>query len=248
MKKRHAVLTISVTLGALAAGVVACESEPSSTFDEKGGDASFEQAPSLSFDSGDQGDAGSVDCNPRLPTTFAPTWKPPTRAAGACSTSQMGAYIDACLSNPTDEAACKTWRDANAACTSCLEPAGNTGPIEQHLERAYATLNIAGCLSLLRNERDAGQCPSTYAASFECQRVSCDNCFSTPGANFEVDFRACQAEAKTTGCTRYANAVQPSCGPGYAGTDGGAFGCFPKSANEPAKDHFVRVMALFCGE
>lgn len=252
MQKGRAFFTFG-SIVALFAFAVACESESSSVFNENedaGSDFGADTGPGFNVDSQttQQDVEIPVSCTPSLPATFKPMWKVPTKAA-VCSLKELGDYFDACLTPHAPDAGdpCKTWTDAHATCAVCIEPTDNTGPIQWHRDRFYYTLNIAGCLALERNEPDEGQCPAAYAATIQCQRASCDGCFSADGATFS-DFQKCQTSARASACAGYEGIRGTTCGTTYNDPDGGAYDCFPRSKDEQQKDHFVRVKAIFCGQ
>jgi hypothetical protein len=249
MQKGRAFVSVALSAGSFALAAAACDGEPSSTFNTNEDSGFVSPGPGFDIDGGSMGNdaTGPVNCAPSLPATFAPVWKPPTKAT-ACSPDELGEYFDACLSNAKSDAGdpCKAWTEAHAQCAACIEPTDNSGAIQWHRERYYYTLNVAGCLALERSEPNEGQCPATYAASIQCQRESCGDCFQTPNATF-ADFQRCQASAKASACASRAAKVAEVCGTNYTDPDGGAFDCFPKSKNEAPKDHFVRVEGIFCG-
>jgi hypothetical protein len=226
--------------------MLACGDESSSTFRENGADAKVDGGPSFDIDAQDPGDSAvAVSCTPALPSTFTPNWIAPTKSA-ACSAGDLSDYFDRCLAS-ADAGSCQGWRADHAACTQCIEPANNSGPIQIYADRKFLALNIAGCLALTRDGgTTSDQCPPAYSASVECQRQSCLGCFSAQGATI-TDFQTCQANAKTMGCATYEGAVGPKCGQGFTSPDGGSGSCFRQSESESQKTHFTRVMGLSCG-
>jgi hypothetical protein len=250
MQKGRAFLAVGLVTCTLAMAVVACESDSSSNFDESEKDGGvIDTGPGFNIDRDTPGkDAtGPVNCTPQMPATFSPTWKAPTRTPNACATQDLADYYDACLTNHGPDAGdpCKVWRDAHDACTKCIEPEDKSGPVQWHRDRYYYTLNVAGCLSLLRDEPNEGQCPATYSASIQCQRASCDSCFETQGATFS-DFQTCQKGAKATACGTYESKIAQVCGTTYNDPDGGAYDCFQQNG-DTAKSLFARVEGIFCG-
>lgn len=250
MHKGRAFLSVSLTVGLFALAVAACESEPSSSFNENEKDGGFtDTGPGFNTDGNATGkDAvGPVSCNPSLPASFKPVWNAPKKST-ACSLEELGGYFDACLTNQGPDAGnpCKTWTDAHASCAACIEPSDNSGPIQWHRDRFYYTLNVAGCLAISRGEMDEGQCPATYAASIQCQRDSCNDCFRVEGATFP-DFQKCQGSAKASACAGYEGKIGQVCGTTYNDPDGGAYDCFRQSQDANQKEHFVRVEGIFCG-
>ncbi len=249
MQKGRAFLSVGLTVGLLALAVAACESETGSSFDETEQDAgSTDTGPGFNTDgsSNDQDGRGPIECSPSLPNSFSPNWKPPTKSS-ACSQAELGEYFDACLTSHGPDAGdpCKTWTDAHASCAACIEPADNSGPIQWHRDRFYYTLNVAGCLAISRDEMNPGQCPATYAASIQCQRDSCSDCFLIDNATFP-DFQKCQGSAKASACASYESKISEICGTTYNDPDGGAYDCFRQSSDADQKQHFVRVEGIFC--
>jgi hypothetical protein len=251
MQKGRAFLWMGVSVNVVALAVIACSDDSSSEFQETSADAGGSQDAGTGFivDSSSAADgAASASCNPALPDGFAPTWNPPKKSA-ACSAAQLGEYYEACLTTHAADAGdpCKTWTDANASCAQCVEPADGSGPIQWHRDRYYFTLNVAGCLAIQRSELGAGQCPAAYSAAIECERASCDGCFSAANATFG-DFQVCQKAAKANTCTSYEGKVSDACGAGYSTPDGGtSYECFRQPGDANQKDHFVRVEGIFCG-
>ena len=251
MLKGRAFLFAALTAGVFAFAASACESESGSGFTEGSEDAGApgDTGPGFNID----GNANLEDsrpplvCTPQLPATFAPAWIPPTKTA-ACTPALLEEYYDTCLANagaPDAGATCDAWLAANKACGDCIEPDDNSGPIQWHRGRDYYTLNVAGCLAIERGEMADDQCPAVYNASFQCQRESCKGCQFTTQAEFE-QFSKCQGDARTSGCKTYHDKVNPTCGAGFTGPDGGAYSCF-RPANEGQRSHFIRVEGIFCG-
>jgi hypothetical protein len=249
MQKGRAFLAVGVLVGVFSVAMVACDDDSSSTFNPGDEDAGAgDSGPGFKTDGDTTGtDAkGPIDCTPSMPATFTPVWKAPTKS-NACSQQELGEYFDACLTNHGPDAGdpCKDWRDAHDACTKCIEPEDKSGPVQWHRDRYYYTLNVAGCLSLLRNEPNEGQCAATYAASIQCQRDSCDGCFQSGNATF-ADFQNCQKSAKASACATYEGKIGQVCGTTYNDPDGGAIECFMASG-ENARSLYTRVEGIFCG-
>lgn len=248
MQKCLAFLSIALTAGGIALAGVACDDAPSSQFVDAVQDSGSSTDAGFGFTDGPTlGDSEApVDCSPSLPATFAPAWKPPTKAA-ACDQGELADYYDRCVKATGVDAGadCKAWLSAHGGCSSCLEPKDNNGPIQFYRDRFYYTLNVSGCLSLLRNEPGDGTCPAAYSASIQCQRESCDGCVIQDGAQF-ADFQRCQQSAKTTGCKTYEDKIGQLCDPTFNDPDGGAYACF-RPSGEDERTHFLRVEGIFCG-
>lgn len=251
MSKRLAVVSGALSVTVFIISVVACSSDnESNTFTENPEDASFDQGKGFNTDGNTTGQdvVGPVTCSPSLPSTFKPEWKPPTKAS-ACSSADVAGYYDACLGNisvPDAGGICTQWKADHKQCGDCIETDANNGPIQFYRNRLYYVLNVAGCLSIERNEPEAGKCAATYSDSIECQRASCNDCLLQDGAQFSA-FQDCQKKAKETACNGYEGKRGTACGTTYNDPDGGAWDCF-KHGTEDQKVHFSRVITLFCGQ
>lgn len=250
MSNSRIALSIAVSAASLAVLAIACDdSSPPSSFDDGPADTSTPDTGSFSTDSGSSDGNVAVSCSPALPDGFTPTWIAPTKSS-ACSSAQLGEYYDLCLADIGEEdagAACEAWEAANTACTSCIAPSNNSGPIQWHEGSGYSfyTLNVAGCLALERAETAPNQCPAAYAGAIQCQRDACAACLAEPNATFE-DFQSCQATSKGAVCSELGAKVTEVCGPTYNAPGGGAYDCF-RPSGEDARTHFVRVEGIFCG-
>lgn len=204
---------------------------------------------------GEAGEAGGgPQCQtPTIPADFAATWKAPTKNASACTSAQIDAYYDACLKDLNDKATCETFRTnaANTTCVSCAEATDASGPIQfrsiNSSERAYYTLNIAGCIAAQQapDGQDDQGCGAKYNAAIQCRRDSCQQCLQT-GGTFG-NFTYCQnLVAKQGLCASLASAYGTAC-PGTSTTEPTSE-CFPKqSGAEDQKVYTARVIALTCG-
>lgn len=242
MHRAKAFVLIAGALSILTAGVIACSEEEGSEFKETQEDAGPDgEVPGFVLDDGATPPPLPVDCNPNLPTQFEAEWIPPTVVAGACDSAELGEFYDLCFAG-SDAGSCAAWRADHATCAGCLAPEDLSGPIEQHLDGKYQTLNVAGCLSIKRGETGEEQCPSKYQAAVQCRRASCERCFNNENASFN-DFLACQEEARDTGCKSFDDAQKTSCGDlNVAGAN--TYDCFRHS--EEPRAHTLRVMGLFC--
>ncbi len=243
---------VAVGSGAgLVSIAVACGTEAGSSFKEAPPDAAagFDATTGFEFDSGGRPDSstGVSACEPKIPATFNPVWKAPTRTS-ACALTDLSGYYDACLTPRAADAGdpCKAFTDAHASCSACVEAPDNAGPIQWHRNRLYYTLNVAGCFALTLGQNAEGQCPDAYSDSVQCQREACNGCFDSADATFG-EFQKCQQRAKEDQCKTYDTTFRSVCAPVVAASDSGVSDCQPK-ASENAKDHFTRVMGIFCGQ
>jgi hypothetical protein len=261
MQKRLAFFSIALGVAGVVLTAVACDdSEPPSNFNEKpdGGDQ-LDTGPSFNTDGtagNDDAPIGPVNCEPSLPTTFTPEWIPPTKTS-ACTTAELGEYYDACTPDMKAEP-CTTWMTAHPACTNCIEPDDNSGPIQLYRDRTVVTLNVGGCIAIQQNDLAADKCGAKYDGNQQCRRRSCDGCFAQPGATF-TDFQICQGKAATTGCVPYTTEQNTACGRDYQ-ADPEVAKCFPTAdeqrdrngANADAakaanKSFYSRVEGIYCG-
>lgn len=240
-------------LGLSTASLAGCsDAEKESTFEPTFADAQPETPPPgplVPTDNGDGGKTpvGPTTCDPKIPDPFQPTWTPPTKQA-ACDDAELGEYYDACLTNLGDATTaekCKTWRDAHASCTSCIEPTDKSGPMQWYLDRKIFTLNIAGCVGLVANDVTTDSCAAAYDRTLQCTRSSCEYCVGAGGS--DATYAACKKSALSTGVCQSLESVRQTKCSGVTGTSGSAKTCFP-ATGDTEKDHYVRVEKIFCGK
>jgi hypothetical protein len=192
---------------------------------------------------------------------FAPVFTMPTKALSPpCTSADLGAYFDTCSgsSDPTAKA-CTDWLAAHPLCGSCLESPTTTTAFQSYHGRFYLSLNIAGCIALVRGN-DA--CAAPYNAEIQCRRMSCVDCFGTNGATC-TDSDACRAryevcQASAT-CQSYDSARVSACA-GDAGLNGtpctqtteerqvlSNAGASPEEILAAERSWIVRVESVFCG-
>lgn len=270
MQKGLVFLSVGLSVGVVVVSVAACgEDGTSNTFPDGQQDASFDTGPGFVTDGTVQSDVKQpVVCNPSLPVTFKPVWKPPTKTPGACASEALfGDHYDACLGplkpGETQESRkqkCADWVALHKDCADCIQRADNTGPIQYYNdERTYYGLNQGGCIALVQNAPEEGKCGAAFDGAAQCRRESCDDCIPKGGefgkSAAECESAAqkespttvicCQVKASNTGC-KSLEAAQDSACVGYRDPDGGASDCFRKSS-ESERDLYVRVEGLFCG-
>lgn len=236
--------------------VIACSDDDTSTFNEGAADAASESPGTFNLDSGSGGDGAVIGeggagakCEPVIPDNYKPTWTPPAMPGqpGPCSQNDLAGYFDECLASlgqPDAGNACDTWKAANAACSACIEPTNNSGPIQWHQQRFYYTLNVAGCIAIEQDKYGEMDCGGAYNAAVTCEREACAGCFQTGTSTFD-DFRACQNAAAMVGYCKSLETQQASVCQGVK-SDVATAGCF-KDASEDNKTFFTRAMGVFCG-
>lgn len=254
MEKGPAFVFATLMLACSVASVAACSDEDESTFKEGTPDASTDSPGTFNLDSGGDapvlGDAEpGAKCEPVIPDNYKPSWNAPAKPSspGPCAAGDLTAYYDECLAtlgNPDAGNACDTWKAANAACTSCIEPANNSGPIQWHQQRFYYTLNVAGCIAIKQDAYEEAACGGAYNAAITCEREACAGCFKTGTSTF-ADFRACQNAASMVGYCKSLETQQASVCTGVK-TATETAPCF-KDAAEDNKTFFTRAMGIFCG-
>jgi hypothetical protein len=216
------------------------------------GNDSGEVAPS------DGGNVGT-DSAPPAPACFAaPTGYTaltaaitPTPVKNACSSTDISAFITACISG-TSASACDDWQTANiagladgsagTACGNCIFPADsmgdvtNAGPTYILPSSGSFTANYAGCVQLIDSTNGAA-CGLAYDNWTDCDDYACGTCSS------QSTYGACQTYADGTGqgCAAAFTSTQ-ACTSDAA--DGGAFNTCQTGV--PATD-FTTIINLFCG-
>ena len=188
-------------------------------------------------------------CALKIPDTFTPTWKAPTRAVAACSTPLLKTYWDSCLADPATtekNGVCAKFKTDNPACGACAEPVDLSGPIQWQPMRAAYTLNIAGCIYVEQAGTDAGAsgCGEAYNAAVQCTRAACVTCLTTPSA-----FSECEKKASMTGLCASKETAQSAACQGYKSAGSPALACFPMSSAEQQMPEtwITRVVAATCG-
>jgi len=157
-------------------------------------------------DSGAPGptDAGApgASCEPRLPSPWAPRWRPPRAVLNACTDAQIETEFMLCGSQSTYSAACAAFeRDAsNAACLRCLyttEDEEAYGPLI-YLRNRVVRVNVEGCIALADGQLGASGCGAQLHGLIACSDAACmTNC-----AAYD-DFNQCAKRAKDGVCSPY---------------------------------------------
>jgi hypothetical protein len=196
-----------------------------------------EGEPDASAPPVDAGDAGSC----YLGAKFTPLpWAPPTAfAQGACTSSQVSAYL-ACY----ESGDCSTFRadPTNASCLTCLETdegASAHGPFVTAAGDGGVSVlevNYGGCQAHYDGQTSAGSCGEQANNSNDCWNFECSSCsdFSSPaeyGPTYDCYFTAIDVGA----CTSYRETTQ--CGDETL--DGGS----SIACNDP-----TTFVAAWCGE
>jgi hypothetical protein len=186
-------------------------------------------------------------CGPTLPPTFTPVWHPPKPfGQSACMAADFSAYYDACLTSPIDADRCTAFTNAHSACVNCIvsdEGDAMYGPLIWHQNRAFFTLNIAGCLAHQLNDVSPRGCGAAFQAIVQCKQSSCTGCFDPTDTTFN-SFLNCEGKAGPTVCQPFTEAESESCH--YSHDPNTTTGvCVDDSV--ATRDQFLRMAPLFCG-
>jgi hypothetical protein len=244
---------------AAALGLSACSGASTPTIGN-----SFDNPPaeagSRSVSNGDAGDLVSgpdtgtppsapAVCDPASVASYTPSWQPPEAwKQGVCTSTQIGDFYAACLTPPISKATCDAFAQANASCAPCLqsqETDPKAGAVVWHEQMKYWTVNVAGCIAQATGDVTPSGCGAAYAAAIACRQASCNACWQAQGtsASFQ-QFSDCESQAGTTTCQTYAQAVPTKCGDLKTTA---ASVCMP-SSSATAKDAFMQIAPLFCGQ
>ncbi len=252
LKKCFMFVGVASTVGALAFG---CSSSTTTVTPGDdggaGGDGSTStdaktDKPSATGDTGPGSDSAASTCAYAAPTSFTPTWKPPTAHKNACNQATIDNFLKFCLGVQTDQgAACNSLLGtANGkACAACIDTpstAANLGPLISHAE-GYVSINTAGCVALAQNDLTAGGCGAKILAEAQCDAAACTSCKVNDDPQSLTDLGGCEAEANTKACQQYFDGA--SCGRALeeAGTVGKE--CF---AGQSFEDAYNAIVPIFC--
>jgi hypothetical protein len=123
---------------------------------------------------------------PNFAKPWTPTWHPPhAPRPGACTSAQVLAEYNACISPSGSQSACATLRSnpTHAACSQCLnsrESDESYGAIIWMMDASWRT-NTGGCVAILDRDMSAQGCGARVQAASSCADSACDGClpFST---------------------------------------------------------------------
>ena len=254
-------------LGALFAFVVACgdsevalQGSPVDAGTPRVDAAADAQAP----------DAAAPACSPlasvsSLPTSTSFGLANPF-AANVCNAASARAFYAACLGANASATACVAWRNANAACASCMVtpkngtrvgpfhsdptvPASDTNPAS--LVADWGRALVATCLN--------GFVPGCGEPALDlqsCQVAACDGRSGCVGvAPAVLDACRVAATGASSACRAPYLTREAACTGVFTAVDGGAprgNTCFPLATEDQAtpsgiEAYFERVALLFCG-
>ena len=194
-------------------------------------------------------DANEPPCPPAPVTSFAPAWKPPGASkSGACTTTQISTFFDACLGPSSNANGCAAFSQANTSCVSCLQSddtSAQYGPVVWHSSRLYYTTNIAGCIADVQADAGASGCAAAYQAVVQCKESACSSCLSAQNPDF-TRYSACENQAGTE-CQSYITKLTSTCGTGLKDPSNPVAVCIPPSG-DTAQDAYLRLAPVFCGQ
>jgi hypothetical protein len=194
-------------------------------------------------------DAQAV-CTPTLPPSYTPKWHPPVGSkTGQCTSQQITDFYTSCLNGNVASSGCTSFVSANATCAACLqsdETDAKYGPVVWHQNKAYFTLNIAGCIANEMGDTSATGCAAAYQSVVVCKEDSCSTCFADT-QDF-TKFAACESQAGTGDCAKYRGTEQGTCGDaGLHDANDPASICTPPS-NTPTQTVYETFAPIFCGQ
>ncbi len=191
-RRPHLILYFAATIAALGLGTAilfACSSNDngSATSLEAGQDSpAAPQRDAPTADDSAVDDAG-VTCSPH-PVSAPFTWHPPKPFnPAACTPSQIDGYLQSCLSS--SRAVCDAFRQQNPGCAACVYTSADEpswGPVVDYRDDNWDELNAAGCLALVKGEKDETGCGGAFEAYDECTLQSCGGCLPVKGSSKQL--------------------------------------------------------------
>ena len=270
MQLYKSAMVLSAVLGVAAVSVGGCSNKNPNGGDagDSGNNGDVHPPPSDSGKDAPQGnDAGNkcptaVDaCEQCDVSGYTPaTMGKPTQVIGACTATQLQAFVAACFSSTASTASCQAWgQQDSGACGKCLNPtlqsATTWGPFDCATSSSPCGANSGGCvdiaLAATASEKvggGAGSCGDAITAAFGCEDYACSTCDSTGGAS--SIFAKCVSDSLSTGathqCSSYYNTQTNPTGPCAALQSDAApaslQSCFPQTDADN-----VNFVNIFCG-
>lgn len=183
-------------------------------------------------------------------TSFTPTWKPPIASkSGACSTTQISSFFDACLGPSSNSAGCGAYIQANSSCAACLQSNDTDpkyGPVIWHSNGLYYTTNIAGCIADEQADAGADGCGAAYQAVVQCKETACNACLSATDPNFSV-YSTCEDQAGSTECQSFIKTLSTTCGTAIQDPTNPVAIRIPP-LTDTAQDAYLQLAPIFCGQ
>jgi hypothetical protein len=188
-------------------------------------------------------------CLPQSVGGYKPAWVPPEAwKQGACSSPQIAGFYSACLTPPISETACQAFAQANSSCSTCLQSpdtAAEYAAVIWHENKAYWTVNVAGCIARAMGDPSGSGCGASYSAAIACRQQSCGACWAAQGSTATFpEFASCEEQAGQSTCSSFTAQVPATCG--NLSQSAGSV-CMPASA-ATAQEAYMQIAPLFCGK
>ncbi len=139
-----------------------------------------------------------VTCKaPNIVEAFTPYVHPSMQRNSQCSTSQLYAYIGACVTTGSTQDTCDAFmnKPENLRCGTCMSTDLEDANWGVFVEGA---LNTGGCIALVDSSQSG--IASDYQAPLECQLAACDaRCETATDAQFDQ----CVGDASVRACAGY---------------------------------------------
>lgn len=210
------------------ASLTGCSSSSSGAAQDDDAGSSGPDGSVAVVDSGPQlpvGDGGPCVILTSVPASSVPAYAAVVQQQGACTTAQIGDFVDACTSGSAMPGPCNDFQTSasNAGCMACLIPSRdggastNTGGV---LLDVTGTLivgpNTPGCIALA-DPTNGPACAAGLEPLFQCETVACGSADCRTSATSV--YQQCLATSEKGACASQYAASSP-CASEY--TDGGA--------------------------
>lgn len=209
-------------------------------------------------DSGEDASGGGCPNTGTPPT--APTYATPTKGQDKCQSSDISAFIAACIASTATSTGCNTWFTSNSglasadggggtACGNCLfnetnpDLGGMWYGITEGGDISFGP-NYGACIALV-DTTNGTACATAYDSNQACNAYLCGDCASSGTAI------TCDQTVNATGaaCSASATSTNTACATDFA--DGGVADttCSPSTVNGDSTgiDDFEFMANLVCG-
>jgi len=166
----------------------------------------------------------------------------PLSATQSCSSSEIAAYVAACVGASATPSTCAAWKDSDAGtCAACI----NTKDVAP-LSGAFicdvnnrCQPNHGGCIDIVANEVSleivnggSGSCGDFVSSLDQCFAYACGACLN--------NYDDCTKDARQAECTPYVYAAANA--PRCQSIDAGTSVCSPQSDSD-----YAAFINIFCG-
>jgi hypothetical protein len=196
-------------------------------------------------DSGHHEGGGGGDAGGSCPDNAAFTpqaYMAPTAHRGACSASEITAFITACGDNGS-ATTCNDWQnmfsaDGGTNCFNCIFDPNNTGGTwtDQHM---FFTANYGACLALV-DSTHGPTCAKAFDTAIDCESFQCDSC------NTATEYQTCANGVDSAICMTQSAAEMTACQAELAADAGTGTMCFPGNGMTANPD-LNFILGLICG-